>query len=42
MPERKGLEFIVERAQEEIRRRRMMIRDHCADSGLPAPLEDFE
>jgi hypothetical protein len=40
--EREGLEFVAERAREEIRKRQNMIRRHCAATGLPVLREVLE
>ena len=36
---REGLDFIAERAREEIRKREAMIRRHCRATGLAVPAE---
>ena len=40
--EREGLEFVAERAREEIRKREGMIRRHCDATGLALPREVTE
>ena len=37
--ESEGLEFVAERAREEIRTREELIRQHCDAAGLPLPRE---
>jgi len=39
---RNGLDFVAERALEEIHKRREMIRRHCAENGLFVPREVSE